>query len=95
MKKRFLALVLGTVMTASLIAGCGAKSSGSSSGNAAAGGTSAAAEEKQMVEGGDFIKGVSNRIDVCPETQYLNIVHIHVNPLKVYLPQQYMPLRLH
>ena len=60
MKKRFLALVLGTVMTASLIAGCGAKSSGSSSsGNAAAGGTSAAAEEKQMVEGGDFIKGVS------------------------------------
>ena len=51
--------ILGTVMTASLIAGCGAKSSGSSSGNAAAGGTSAAAEEKQMVEGGDFIKGVS------------------------------------
>ena len=60
MKKRFLALILGTVMTASLIAGCGAKSSGSSSsGNAAAGGTSAAAEEKQMVEGGDFIKDVS------------------------------------
>ena len=60
MKKRFLALILGTVMTASLIAGCGSKSSGSSSsGNAAAGGTSAAAEEKQMVEGGDFIKGVS------------------------------------
>jgi peptide/nickel transport system substrate-binding protein len=47
-------------MTASLIAGCGAKSSGSSSsGNAAAGGTSAAAAEGQMVEGGDFIKGVS------------------------------------
>ena len=30
MKKRFLALILGTVMTASLIVGCGGKSSGNS-----------------------------------------------------------------
>ena len=66
MKKRFLALVLGAVMTASLIAGCGGKtSSGSSSGTSDAGaaGTGAAATETAaegtMVEGGDFIKGVS------------------------------------
>ncbi len=46
MKKKFMALVLGLALTASLIAGCGGKSAGSESAG-------------QMVEGGDFIKGVS------------------------------------
>ena len=41
-----MALVLGLALTASLIAGCGGKSAGSESAG-------------QMVEGGDFIKGVS------------------------------------
>lgn len=61
MKKKFLALVLGAVMTASLIAGCGGKtSSGSSSTDAAdAGSTTSAEVAGEMVEGGDFIKGVS------------------------------------
>ena len=65
MKKNILALVLGAVMTASLITGCGGKTSsgGSSAPAADAGSTSSAASGSeasgQMVEGGDFIKGVS------------------------------------
>ena len=65
MKKNILALVLGAVMTASLLAGCGGKTSsgGSSAPVADAGSTSSAASGSeasgQMVEGGDFIKGVS------------------------------------
>ena len=64
MKKKFLALVLGAVMTASLIAGCGGKtssggSSASSSAAADAGSTSVTEAAGEMVEGGDFIKGVS------------------------------------
>jgi len=65
MKKNILALVLGAVMTASLITGCGGKTSsgGSSAPAADAGSTSSAASgteaSGQMVEGGDFIKGVS------------------------------------
>ena len=60
MKKNFLALVLGAVVTASLIAGCGGKtSSGSSAPAADTGSTAAAQAEGGMVEGGDFIKGVS------------------------------------
>ena len=65
MKKNILALVLGAVMTASLLAGCGGKTSsgGSSAPAADAGSTSSAASgteaSGQMVEGGDFIKGVS------------------------------------
>ena len=64
MKKNFLALVLGAVMTASLIAGCGGKtssggSSASSSAAADAGSTSVTEAAGEMVEGGDFIKGVS------------------------------------
>ena len=63
MKKRFMALVLGLVMTASLIAGCGGKSTGTGSSNSTpdTGSTAAAGSESagQMVEGGDFIKGVS------------------------------------
>jgi len=62
MKKSFLALVLGAVMTASLITGCG--QSAGQSGSTAAGSTdtadaSSTAPAGQMVEGGDFIKGVS------------------------------------
>lgn len=62
MKKSFLALVLGAVMTASLITGCG--QSAGQSGSTAAGSTdtadaSSTAPAAQMVEGGDFIKGVS------------------------------------
>ena len=45
MKKRILALILGAVMTASLIAGCGGGSSAGS--NADAGATEAAAEEEE------------------------------------------------
>lgn len=70
MKKKFMALVLGLALTASLIAGCGGKSAGTQStgstdstpaaGSTAAGGESAGSEfAGQMVEGGDFIKGVS------------------------------------
>lgn len=64
MKKNFLALVLGAVMTASLIAGCGGKtssggSSASSPAAADAGSTSVTEAAGEMVEGGDFIKGVS------------------------------------
>ena len=64
MKKNFLALILGAVMTASLIAGCGGKtssggSSASSSAAADAGSTSVTEAAGEMVEGGDFIKGVS------------------------------------
>ena len=64
MKKNFLALVLGAVMTASLIAGCGGKtssggSSASSSAAADAGSTSVTEAAGEMVEGGEFIKGVS------------------------------------
>lgn len=66
MKKRFLALILGTVMTASLIVGCGGKSSGNS-GSAPADADAAStapaqtadASAGEMVEGGEFIKGVS------------------------------------
>jgi len=59
MKKRLAALVMGAVMTASLIAGCGGSSSGTSSAASdatASAGTEAAGE---ILEGGDFIKGVS------------------------------------
>ena len=70
MKKKFMALVLGLALTASLIAGCGGKSAGTQStgstdstpaaGSTAAGSESAGSESAgQMVEGGDFIKGVS------------------------------------
>lgn len=60
MKKRVFALVLGVVMTASLIAGCGKSAgSGASSGGASAGSTSAAAG---VAEGGDFVKGVSTEV---------------------------------
>ena len=53
MKKRFLAVLLGAVVTASVLAGCGGGSAKKESGES----ESAAAGE--MVEGGDFIKGVS------------------------------------
>ena len=61
MKKNFLALVLGAVMTASLITGCGGKTSSGGSSTAAAdsGSTSVTEAAGEMVEGGDFIKGVS------------------------------------
>ena len=61
MKKNFLALVLGAVMTASLITGCGGKTSsgGSSTTAADSGSTSVTEAAGEMVEGGDFIKGVS------------------------------------
>ena len=68
MKKRFLALILGTVMTASLIVGCGGKSSGNSgsapadadaASTASAQTADADASAGEMVEGGEFIKGVS------------------------------------
>ena len=71
MKKRLLALILGAVMTAGVLAGCGgsAGGSGSAGGNAAAGSTAAetgaaaatgaVAAAGEMVEGGDFVKGVS------------------------------------
>lgn len=64
MKKRFLAVLLGAVMTASLLAGCGGGSAGKDSGTSTdsaeavtSSGTTEAAGE--MVEGGDFVKGVS------------------------------------
>jgi peptide/nickel transport system substrate-binding protein len=53
MKKKFLAVLLGAVVTASVLAGCGGGSAKKDSGES----ESAAAGE--MVEGGDFIKGVS------------------------------------
>ncbi len=64
MKKRLLAVLLGAVMTASLLAGCGGGSAGKDSGTSTdsaeavtSSGTTEAAGE--MVEGGDFVKGVS------------------------------------
>ena len=59
MKKRLAALVLGAVMTASLIAGCGGSSSSGSSSAASDTTASAGAAAGEMVEGGEFIKGVS------------------------------------
>ena len=60
MKKRFLALILGTVMTASLLAGCGGKTSSGNSGNASADAGSTTSEAAGgIAEGGDFVKGVS------------------------------------
>ena len=59
MKKRLAALVLGAVMTASLIAGCGGSSSSGSSAAASDTTASAGAAAGEMVEGGEFIKGVS------------------------------------
>ena len=62
MKKRFLAVFLTVVMTASVLIGCGGGSAGKDSGtpadSSASAGTGSAAAA-QMVEGGDFIKGVS------------------------------------
>ena len=48
MKKKFLAVLLGAVVTASVLAGCGGGSAEKESASAG-----------EMVEGGDFIKGVS------------------------------------
>lgn len=59
MKKRLAALVLGAVMTASLIAGCGGSSSSGTSSAASDTTASAGAAAGETVEGGDFIKGVS------------------------------------
>lgn len=58
MKKRMLALILGTVMAVSLLAGCG---KGSSSGSSRPAETGTAGEP---VEGGDFIKGVSTEVSI-------------------------------
>lgn len=65
MKKKILALVLGAVITASLLAGCGGKTqapsgaAGDAAGSDSTAAGSASAGEGQVVEGGDFIKGVS------------------------------------
>lgn len=59
MKKRFLALILGALTAAFAVAGCGGAASSAGSGGQAAGDASSGTE---MVEGGEFVKGVSTEV---------------------------------